>query len=263
MKFNINMIASEFVFIELANAISLSLNELGHESKVSEELTDNNIIIKSFRPFNTNNGKKNILFQTEQLWNRRERGVYDLSCGYNKVWEMYEENVKISKGTKNVVYCPIGYSKFFETNLKKSKEDIDIFFYGSLTDRRKNILNELNKMPYNILGETNIYGIERDKKILRSKMVINIKAHDLWFLGPLHCLLAICKKKFMLCEKVDGGYGPYIAGKHFIEFDNIEDGKEKIDYWLKHDKEREDFAINAYEDIKKNFIFTEYIKNCL
>jgi hypothetical protein len=67
MKFNVNIVANEHVFGELANAIVLSLNELGHDAKVSNDLTDNNIIIKAFRQYNTSNGKRNILFQTEEL----------------------------------------------------------------------------------------------------------------------------------------------------------------------------------------------------
>ena len=259
MKFNVNIVANEHVFGELANAIVLSLNELGHDAKVSNDLTDNNIIIKAFRQYNTSNGKRNILFQTEELWNRREKGIYDLSSGYSKVWEMYEENTKIPIGTKNVLYCPIGYSEAFETKLPYPIEDIDAYFYGSLTDRRKECLSKLNKA----IGETNIFGIDRDQKILRSKIILNIKANDLWFCSPLHCLLAICKKKFMLCEKVDGGYGPYIPGLHFIEFTDVTDANEKIEYWLSHDKERKEFAVNAYEDLKKNVVFTEYIKKCL
>jgi spore maturation protein CgeB len=43
----------------------------------------------------------------------------------------------------------------------------------------------------------------------------------------------------------------------------VNDANEKIEYWLSHDKERKEFAVNAYEDLKKNVVFTEYIKKCL
>ena len=61
----------------------------------------------------------------------------------------------------------------------------------------------------------------------------------------------------MLIEKPSGGYGLFKPGKHFIEFQNFEDCKQKLLYWLDHEKERKAFSENAYNDIKKNCNFTE------
>jgi len=263
------------VFAELSYAIKHSLEELGLENIeiLDESQFDRNkmvrdmyIVIKAFRPFTGNMLPPNsikILYQPEECWNRRERGSYDLSGGWDRVLELYDENVKIPRGTNNVVHCPIGYSPAFETDLPEVEEDIDVLFFGSMTERRTLFRNQLAEDGYNVNFLEHVYGKERDEFIMRSKIVINIKAHDMWSYGPLHCLLSQCKKKFTLSEKGNGGYGPFVVGRHFMEYDGIDDLKKKLDYWLPRDKERKQFAEVAYNDMKENCDFTKYIKNGL
>lgn len=276
----ITIIAGYNVFIELAKSIEYSLKELGINNIDIEDLNTKNqkqlhrhyakkvdltFVIKAFRPYNPVPVKGiKILFQPEELWNRRERGVYfGLDSGYfDRVLEMYDENCKL-RNTQNVVYCPVGYSPVWENNLPEVEEDIDILFHGGLTDRRKKFLKMFQNMGLNIIFTQNKYGIERDKLIMRSKIDINIKAHDRWSYGPLHCLPAQANGKFMLAEKANGGYGPFKSGLHVAEYDGLKDCKEKVLYWLEHKKERKEFAKAALEDMKKTCNFTEILKNAL
>lgn len=269
MDCKIVLISSLGVFGELCNGLVHSLNELGHTASIVIPQDPNeyesgklNIIIKALRPAKLKSGI-NVLYQTEGLWNRRQKGVYDLSSGYNRVLELFEENCKIKIGTKNVVYCPIGWSPAFENGLPKVEEDIDIYFYGADTIRRKTILSNISNMGYNLIVDRNCYGRERDKKIMRSKITINMRAHEKWSYGPLHSLLAQCNKKMVLSEVSSDGYGPYIPNRHFIEWNDLNDLKEKADYWLNHNKEREEFAENVYNELKKDYTMTKYLKDGL
>lgn len=265
---------NENIFGEHARAIEYSLKELGVcESAIIQDNADVNFskhydlnfVMRAFRPFPIEriSGYK-IIFQTEELWNRRERGFYDMGQGYDLALEMYDENVRIPAGTQNVVYCPVGYSPVWESHLPEVEEGIDVLFYGSFTDRRKSFEFDIrSKTDLNVIFTQDHYGLERDKFIMRSKIVLNIKAHDLWSYGPMHCLPTQANKKFMLAEKANGGYGPFKPGVHFVEYNGIDDCKEKIRYWLAHDKERKEFAINAYSDMVKTCDFTEILKNAL
>lgn len=269
------LVVNSDAFIELANSIKISLDSLGIETDIIDNkdfkpirpLTrrDMYIVIKAFRPFNERilgDDSIKILYQPEECWNRRESGYYDLSRGYDRVLELYHENVKIPRGTWNVVHCPLGYSQAYETDLEPVEESIDVLFFGSMTDRRKRFTEELNK-HYNAKFLTSTFGRERDEFIMKSKININIKAYDNWSYGPLHCLLIQGKRKFTLSEKGNGGYEPFIAGKHFKEYNGLDDLRRKIDYWLEHEEERKIFGVEAYNDIKKNYNFTQYIKNAL
>ena len=79
----------------------------------------------------------------------------------------------------------------------------------------------------------------------------------------MHCLPVQANKKFMLAEKADGGYGPFKPEVHFLEYDGIEHCKHAIDYWLKHEEERKQFSLNAYEDMVKTCDFTPILRKAL
>jgi len=259
---------------EAAEMLKYSFEELGvptiieDDSKMSPDIYDISIVIKALR--NVNILRKldgiRILFQTEELWNRREKGVYDLSAGFNRVLEMYDENVKIPVGTHNVVYCPVGYTPTYSMGLEEpNKKDIDVLFWGSITPRRQEICNRIqeNFKDLNLLFAEGLYGIEREEKIMRSKIVLNIKAHDLWSFGPIHVLPAIANKRFVLAEKANGGYGPFVPERHFKEYDNIESLISYIRYWLNNESEREQFANDALELVKQECYFTPILKEAL
>lgn len=271
-------------FIELAESIKYALTTFGVTEIDIQDLNVKNFkdvqrfyaakydltfMMIALRSFNAAPIKGiKILFQTEELWNRREKNNYFGlgSADYHRVLEMYDENVKIGGNTRNVVYCPVGYSPAWEVDLPKVKEDIDVFFHGSITDRRKEFL----RMITSAVGKEKTYlftqdawGLKREKLIMRSKIVINIKAHDNWSYGPMHCLPSQANKKFMLAEKGNGGYGPFVPGIHVAEYDGIQDCKEKVLYWLSHEKERKEFAEKAYIDMKKNCDFTKILKKAL
>ena len=267
------IVARRGVFIEQAEAIEHSLKELGicenadiqGDSAVDfNKHYDFNFILRAFRPFAISNIKGfKIIYQTEELWNRRDRGVYDMSQGYDRALEMYDENLKIPNGTHNVVYCPVGYSPVWESHLPEVEEDIDVLFYGALTDRRKGFMDALKDMGLNCVYLFKKYGLERDEFIMRSKIVLNIKAHNIWSYGPMHCLPVQANKKFLMAEKANGGYGPFKPGVHFIEYNGIEDCKKTVKYWLEHDVKRNKFAVDVYNDMVETCNFTEIIKKAL
>lgn len=261
------------VFIEQAKAIEYSMKQLGicegariqGDSAVNfDKHYDFNFVLRAFRPFQIGSIKgTKIIYQTEELWNRREKGHYDMSDGYDLALEMYDENVKIPTGTDRVVYCPVGYSPVWESNLPEVEEDIDVLFYGALTDRRNQFINKLKDMGFNCVYIDKKYGLDRDEFIMRSKIVLNIKAHDKWSYGPMHCLPVQANKKFMLAETANGGYGPFKPGVHFAEYDGLTHCVDAVRNWLEHDKERKNFAVNAYEDMVKTCDFTSILKNAL
>jgi hypothetical protein len=143
------------------------------------------------------------------------------------------------------------------------EEDIDVLFHGSITPRRREFEAAIGKMGLKTLFTDQAYGIERDKLIMRSKIDINIKAHDKWSYGPMHCLPAQANKKFMLAEKANGGYGPFKPGVHVQEYNGLSDAINKIEYWISHDKERKEFALSAYENMVRTCDYTEIIRNAL
>ena len=147
---------------------------------------------------------------------------------FNRVLDVFQENINIPIGSVGTFHCPIGFSLAFESNLPKVKEDIDVYFYGSIGKRRQILINKLHNNNINLICDKALYGLNRDQKIMRSKIIINMKSADIGAYAPLHCLPVQCNKKLMMCEESNGDYGPYIPGKHFIEFQDENDAKVKI-----------------------------------
>ena len=42
-------------------------------------------------------------------------------------------------------------------------------------------------------------------------------------------------------------------GEHLVLFHNMDDFKDKVEYFLKHDKEREEIAANGMKFVRENF----------
>lgn len=256
------------MFVELAEAIKYSLNELGIDAKITRTYNGENrdmfVVIKAFRNFWPDvlpDKSVKVLYQTEQLWNRRDKGVYDLSNKWDIVLELFKENTLIEKNTENVVYCPLGYSPAFEYNIEEKEDKNDILFWGS-SERRTKIINNIKEMGYNI-KVIQTFGSKRDDEIMKSKIILGIKGRDIYSYTPHRFLLSQCKKKFTLIEKCNSGYATYMNGLHFVQYESMDDLQRKLDYWLSHDKERKEFEENMYEDIKKYHNFTDYLKKGL
>lgn len=276
MNINIITLAKILTFKEYSQALVMSLEELGHDvtfTTDAKNVGDVNIFTQSFQPYVPKTDGINILYQVEELWGQKDN--YRVGNGYPYVLEMYEEQCKnmVDFGM-NAHYCPLGYSYIYETDLPEVEEDIDMFFYGGVTKRRTDWINEIKSHP--AMADKKIvhtdrregvkkyfFGRERDELIMRSKLMLNFRAHDDWMYAPLKGLLTQCKKKMFFAEKTSGGYDPYEKNKHFIMFDGIDEFVEKANYWLDNHKERKEFAVNAYEDIKDNFRWSEFLDTAL
>ena len=84
----------------------------------------------------------------------RSYPVWDYSC--RNIFELKK------LGVNNVTHCGIGYEPEL-TRIPQVEEDIDVFFYGSLNERRIKILNELKNKGLNVVTLFGAYGEERDK----------------------------------------------------------------------------------------------------
>lgn len=260
---------------ELCGAFDLALRK--HCENVSivndapSEFGDLNIYLAGLKPLTNkqiDHGKINVLCQLEELWKDREAGKYrNELLNYNRVLELYEENCRI-KNTEKVVHFPLGYSPAFGEPYDVD-ESLDAFFFGAKRglwgERRRWEFERLlvNNGYENIIFSDNIGGKERTRRIREAKINLFIRHSHKGFYCPMRALSIQCKGKFLLNEKCQGGYGPYMAGKHFAEFDGHGDFLEKFKHYLKHEDERKTFVRNVLEDLKKNHRFDDYFEKAM
>jgi hypothetical protein len=167
----------------------------------------------------------------------------------------------------NVSILPFGYCKLHENiynqhvnNSDPIVKDIDVLYYGALTERRHRCLLHFSTMcHYNginfVLRNNNLYGYEEKAKLIsRSKIVIsmchdepvNLKSNDLLRLSFL-----ISNKAFVLVEDTSDPIEE-ILKKTMIFYNSVMDLFGKCQYYLQHSEERDAIVNATYEHCKEN-----------
>lgn len=138
-----------------------------------------------------------IIYQAEQVC----RDSSWMTPGYlnalqtHEVWDYSLKNIEAlaALGIK-AKHVPIGYMPSMSF-IQPSFKDIDVLHYGSLNERRKSILLELEASGVKIYHAFNCYGRERDALIARSKIVINIHYYE-------SCIFEIFRVSHLMSNKV-------------------------------------------------------------
>jgi spore maturation protein CgeB len=113
-----------------------------------------------------------------------------------------------------------------------------------MLSRREKILGELQS-EFNI-KICQAYGEKMVQLFNRAKIVLNIHAEE--FLDTeTRIYEALGCGSFLISEKLSGE-NPFIAGKHYIEVNDLKMMKDQIKYYLENQTEREEIALNGYHE---------------
>ena len=135
-------------------------------------------------------------------------------------------------------------------------KDIDILFIGSLTERRRKILDRLQqRFPLHI---TQVFGEELVKMFNRARIVLNIHAEDhldtetrvFETLGCGACLVS---------EKLSAE-NPFQPGLHYAEAATLEDMEDKLAYYLSNDRKRQQLAEQGHQEAIQKHTYTARAK---
>jgi hypothetical protein len=120
-----------------------------------------------------------IVFQTEQV-SAVDKPTYFIRNWIQyrdfAVWDYAQSNVDALKqlGMAGVVLCPLGYHPSMTKIERIEDQDIDVLFFGTRGGPRQEILNALDATGMNVVQLFGVYGDERDARIARAKIVINL-----------------------------------------------------------------------------------------
>ena len=231
--------------------------------------------------------KNYILYQMEEIniW-CDDHDYIKRIMNANEVWNYGKEDLELirDKYNKNVKHVPLGYSKtyeiMFEKNIKNYiplGKDIDVLFYGEVTERRMRILNELHKRGIKIYcpnieyqKKIYFYGPSRDTLIKRSKIILSIYrdsddadieiASNKRNFDHARVVHLISNKCFVIHEsahpdKLENGQEYKIP---VIPFRNISD---VIKHYLENDDERQMVIDRSYDNLKNNVKMSVPLKN--
>jgi len=183
------------IFKELAKNLCETLNNFGYNAIISNKViykNYKNIILgttflklrKNFLFFSLKNKlpKNTILYNFESYFHNRLWFNKTIKYFYKnyEVWDYSHHNAKnLEKlGIKVNNVLPVIFSHKKKFNLKK--KNIDVLFVGSLSNRRKKIINQLRNYGLNVFASENIGSPkELEKLIIRSKIFLNIHYYGL------------------------------------------------------------------------------------
>jgi hypothetical protein len=135
---------------------------------------------KDLLEFQLRNKTKYIIYQSENIESVYFKNKYYIELlKHNKVL-----NYSAYTAMKMIELYNIPTAGYFQFNYKKmysnKTPDIDILFFGNMTQKRYDILREIQnrfpKLKVEVLTDT--FGYELSQYLLRSKYVLNISAYD-------------------------------------------------------------------------------------
>lgn len=247
------------VFDEIAIGLNSGFSGLGFEAPIVRDVKD--IVGKAIvlgchliPHLNLLDIPKNlILFNLEQIqldsfW--MSQSYLDILRNY-PVWDYSYRNIQELKklGIDNVTHCDIGYEPAL-TKIPQSEEDIDVFFYGTLNDRRIKILNELKNNGLKVVALFETYGKKRDKYISRSKTILNIHHYEARVFEIVRVSYLLANKKFVISEvgQDDDLEKPFDEGMVFSTYKEL---VEKCMEYLKDESHRKEIAEKGFNLIKQ------------
>lgn len=232
---------------EVAETLEHALQDLGHEVIITKDprlpgyqhILLNAIWLPSM---NIEPLEGSIIYNLEQVYAGSRVLTPQVLDLYRRfpVWDYCPSNVealgRLGIPVRSLV--PVGWMPQMSKIVPTENEDIDVLFYGEMTDRRKNICNALEKRELKVHVATAVYGQERDALIARAKLVLNVHSfapNQAFEVVRVSYLLG--NGKIVVSEtgldKVDEG--KFSAAVVFAKYDNIPDICVKL---IKNTKDR-------------------------
>jgi hypothetical protein len=188
-----------------------------------------------------------------------------------QVWDYSKTNAERLGGINVPVrFVPFGYAPYYEevfrrhTRAKKLEQDIDVMFYGVLSERRRRALDAVKARGINlcVLDRSNpVFGEKLDELLARSKIILGLHYYDdPWAqipdLARLDHLLS--NGLFVIHEKpsADAQDPTFVDNVTTCGFDDI---PEACAYFLAHPAQRAEKARISYEWFKSQYSLDAFI----
>lgn len=176
-------------FNEIAESLKFSFEQMGFISDYTENvLIDNGVNIILGAHLLTGEQinaipESSIIYNFEQITDSSTWMTPEYLGLYHKfdIWDYSKSNIEALrlKGlAAKVTHVPLGYTDNLTRIPKLEHQDIDVLFYGSVNERRQNILNDLTAAGLNVQSLFDVYGTERDNFISRAKLVLNLHYYE-------------------------------------------------------------------------------------
>lgn len=207
-------------------------------------------------------GYRYIPYQMEQLHSEEfpfSAAMKQILQGAAEVWDYSQKNIQFLKNegieAKHIVP---GYHPLLELIPVVPRKTIDVLFYGSIGDRRRNILNPLDKVC-KLKTLFAVYGEKRDKWIARSRINLNIHHYSTEIFEAVRISYLLNNKCFVITET---SHDYSFPGVELVTMPQEEIVNTCIRF-LKQPELIDQVRLQNYEDFKRLYPMTGLIKKVL
>ncbi len=130
-------------------------------------------------------------------------------------------------------------------------KNIDVLFVGAITERRKRILDQLNKQTKVTIRS--VFGKDFYKTIQRSKIILNLHGSE-YLDTETRVFETLACKGFVVTEKL-ARESPFIHGTHLVEIDKIDGLTEIIKFYLNHPNIRSKITQQGFEFVQSQHAY--------
>jgi SAM-dependent methyltransferase len=171
-----------------------------------------------------------------------------------RVWDYSQNNLSqlARLDLPQLQHVPLGYVPQLTRiqQLEEQDQDIDILFYGSLNERRQQIIEALINAGIKVESASNLYGQERDHLIARSKIVLNLHYYAAQVFEVVRVSYLLANHQFVISEACpDDPDASFFEGG--LIFANHEDLVCVCLAFLKLPQERKRIAKNGFNRIRQ------------
>ena len=256
-------------FWELAELLTYSLRDLENDVVmcISEIFADRqNILFGAHLLTDFDLPPSTIIFNTEQLSNGSEKWVQriiDLGKKYIIV-DYDDNNIKFlqQNGCKKVHKFQIGFHEKLNRIPRRKNKDIDVLFYGSAKERRRNLLNEISNSGLKVKHLFGVYGAQRDEYISRAKVVLNCHHFEAKIFEIVRVHYLVNNNIPVVSElhpetKIEPFWSSIING---VQFENIAAECKRLSNDESIRKQSSEFAFNKFQEKPQSVFTKELIK---
>ena len=163
-------------------------------------------------------------------------------------------------------FVPLGYHPSEDGYDLGLERDIEVLFLGALNiPRRKRLFRILRRSGINLVAkgswhDPDLWGEKRNRLLSRSKIFLNLQRYP-GELPGMRLIMGMANRSMVISEPI---YKPggFIPGKHYISAESDE-MPEIIEYYLKHDDERERIAAEGHNFVTRDLMLEKSICSIL
>jgi len=170
-------------FAEAAQAFQAALQGLGHDALASTNAVHADRVNVLFGAHLVGNlapaalPERTVIFNLEQIRPAllQERPFFLQLLRAFPVWDYHPANLQALAGHGvSGQLVRLGYARALTRIAHAEEQDIDVLFYGSRSERRRQVIRSLAEAGLRVHSEIGLYGQARDELIGRAKMVLNV-----------------------------------------------------------------------------------------